>query len=107
MPLIAAANASTSGEPLQEINLTATSWAYDISNRQVEAGKPVRFSGKALDTQHGFAVYHPDGRLLFTMLMMPGLTKPTTVVHTFKDPGTSRCVASNTAASRTMQWRMN
>ena len=88
MPLVAAANAATSGEPLQEISLTATSWAYDISNRQIEAGKPVRFSGKALDTQHGFAVYHPDGRLLFTMLMMPGLTKPTTVVHTFKDPGT-------------------
>lgn len=88
MPLIAAAHAATSGAPLQEINLTATSWAYDISSHQIEAGKPVRFSGKALDTQHGFAVYHPDGRLLFTMLMMPGLTKPTTVIHTFKDPGT-------------------
>lgn len=88
MPLIAAANAAASGEPVQEISLTATSWAYDISNRQIETGKPVRFSGKALDTQHGFAVYHPDGRMLFTMLMMPGLTKPTTVVHTFKEPGT-------------------
>lgn len=105
MPLVAAAHASASGEPLQEINFTATSWAYDISNRQIEAGKPVRFSGKALDTQHGFAVYHPDGRLLFTMLMMPGLGKPTTVVHTFKDPGTYkvRCLEYCGIAHHAMQ----
>ena len=105
MPLIAAAHAATSGEPLQEINFTATSWAYDISNHQIEAGKPVRFSGKAMDTQHGFAVYHPDGRLLFTMLMMPGLTKPTTVIHTFKDPGTYkvRCLEYCGIAHHAMQ----
>ena len=88
MPTIAAAHAATSGEPVQEIELTAQSWSYDISNRQIVAGSPVRFSGKSSDTQHGFAVYHPDGRLLFTMILMPGLTNPTQVVHTFKEPGT-------------------
>ena len=59
-----------------------------MSTREVEAGKPVRFSGRAMDTQHGFAVYHPDGRMLFTMLMMPGVSKATSVVRTFTEPGT-------------------
>lgn len=87
MPIIATARAATGGVPVQEVQLTATSWSYEMSSREVESGKPVRFSGRAKDTQHGFAVYHPDGRMLFTMLMMPGVAKPTTVVHTFSDPG--------------------
>ena len=32
--------------------------------------------------------YHPDGRMLFTMLMMPGVSKATSVVRTFTEPGT-------------------
>jgi len=88
IPMIAAANAATGGKPLQEIEFTAKSWNYEISRRQIEADRPVRFSGRAGDTQHGFAVYHPDGRMLFTMLMMPNTTKPTTIVHTFTEPGT-------------------
>ena len=59
----------------------------------------------ASDTQHGFAVYHPDGRVLFTMLMMPGTTKPTSVVYTFKDPGkyTVRCLEYCGVAHHRMQ----
>lgn len=83
----AAASGAIGGDAEMQIDVTAKSWAYDISNRQIETGKPVRFSGRASDTQHGFAVYHPDGRVLFTMLMMPGTTKPTSVVYTFKEPG--------------------
>ena len=59
-----------------------------MSTREVEAGRPVRFSGRSSDTMHGFAVYHPNGRLLFTMMLMPGLSKPTSLIHTFEDPGT-------------------
>lgn len=87
MPMIAAANAATTGQALHEIDLTARSWAYEISERQIKTGSTVRFSGKSSDTMHGFAVYHPDGRMLFTMMLMPGLSKPTTLVHTFKEPG--------------------
>ena len=105
MPYIAAANAATNGKPMQEIDLTAKSWSYEISNRQIEAGSPVRFSGRSADTQHGFAVYHPDGRLLFTMLLMNGMSKPTTVVHTFKQPGTYkvRCLEYCGVAHHAMQ----
>ena len=83
----ATASAAVTGEPEVHVDFTAKSWSYDISNRQIEAGKPVRFSGRSSDTQHGFAVYHPDGRVLFTMLMMPNTAKPTSVVYTFKEPG--------------------
>ncbi len=105
MPLIAAAHAATSGQPMQEIDLTAKSWAYDISNRQVEIGRPVKFSGRSSDTQHGFAVYHPDGRMLFTILMMPGTSKPTTIVHTFNEPGKYkvRCLEYCGVAHHAMQ----
>lgn len=87
MPTIASARAIKSGESMQEVNLSAKSWAYDMSVREVEAGRPVRFSGRSEDTMHGFAIYHPNGRMLFTMMLMPGLEKPTTLVHTFKEPG--------------------
>lgn len=88
MPTIATAHAATSGQNIQQVDLTAKSWSYEISSREIEAGKPVRFSGKSADTMHGFAVYHPDGRVLFTMMLMPGLKNPTSIVHTFEEPGT-------------------
>jgi cytochrome c oxidase subunit II len=88
MPTTATAKAMASGEKLTEVNFTAESWSYDISETKIEAGKPIRFSGKSLDTMHGFAVYHPDGKVMFTMMLMPGLEGPTSLVHTFKDAGT-------------------
>ena len=85
--LIATARAMASGQPLQQVDLSAKSWSYEISKREIVAGQPVRFSGRSTDTMHGFGVYHPDGRLLFTMMLMPGLKEPTSLVHTFRDPG--------------------
>jgi cytochrome c oxidase subunit II len=88
MPTTATARALASGEKLTEVNFSAESWSYDIDEVKIEVGKPVRFSGKSLDTMHGFAVYHPEGKVLFTMMLMPGMENPTSLVHTFKDPGT-------------------
>ena len=105
MPTLATAHAATTRTDIQQIDLTATSWAYDMSGRQVEAGRPVRFSGRSSDTMHGFAVYHPDGRMLFTMMLMPGLAKPTSLIHTFKEPGryTVRCLEYCGVAHHTMR----
>jgi len=105
MPILASARAASERSDLQSVDLTATSWAYDISNRRIEAGRPVRFSGRSSDTMHGFAVYHPDGRLLFTMMLMPGLTRPTSLIHTFDDPGTYkvRCLEYCGIAHHTMR----
>lgn len=87
MPIVATAHAVATRTDIQQVDVTARSWAYDISSRQIEAGRPVRFSGTSSDTMHSFAVYSPEGRLLFTMMLMPGLSKPTSIIHTFKEPG--------------------
>ena len=87
MPPVSTAAMSKSGTDFQEVDIMAKSWYYDMSSREVEVGKPVKFSAKSGDTVHGFAVYHPDGRMLFTMMLMPGMESPTTLVHTFTEPG--------------------
>ncbi|MBE7417856.1 MAG: hypothetical protein HS128_08865 [Ideonella sp.] len=104
MPTLRTAHANTRTD-IQNVDLTATSWAFDISSRRVEAGRPVRFSGRSNDTMHGFAIYHPDGRMLFTMMLMPGLTKPTSLIHTFDEAGTYkvRCLEYCGIAHHTMR----
>ncbi len=87
MPTIATARAAVSGEPIQDIELTARSWSFEFSDTEIRAGTTVRFRGTSVDTQHGFALYHPDGNLLLTMILMPGVSKPSEIVYTFKDPG--------------------
>jgi cytochrome c oxidase subunit 2 len=90
MPTVATAHAATAPENVTRVDVSAQSWAFDLSQRKIEAGRPVRFSGRSTDTIHGFAVYHPDGRMLFTMMLMPGLKNPTSLVHTFREPGRYR-----------------
>lgn len=88
MPTVVSAKTIASGKPMTEVSVSAQSWSYDIQGGPIEVGKPVRFSGKSTDTMHGFAIYHPDGRVLFTMMLMPGMANPTQLVHTFTEPGT-------------------
>ncbi len=91
MPTVSSAQAAQIDEQaLQQVEVTARSWAFEISDRELEAGRPVRFSIKSTDTMHGFAVYHPDGRLLFTTMLVPGVTRATSIVHTFTEPGRYR-----------------
>lgn len=87
MPTVATAQAATTDQDLQEIEVTAQSWAYQISDRNLEVGRPVRFSVTSADTVHGFAVYDPDGRLLFTQMLIPGMA-PSSLIYTFSEPGT-------------------
>ncbi len=86
MPTFATARAATAGQNIQNVDVTAQSWAYQISDRALEVGRPVRFSVKSVDTVHGFAVYHPDGRILFTMMLIPGMEQ-SSIIHTFTEPG--------------------
>ena len=86
MPTVATARAAITDQDIQEVDVTAQSWSYQISERQFELGQPVRFSAKSADTMHGFAVYHPDGRMLFTMMLMPGMA-PASIIHTFTEAG--------------------
>ena len=88
MPPVSTAAMSKSGTDFQETNIMANSWYYDMSNREFEVGKPVKFSAKSGDTVHGFALYHPSGDVLFTMMLMPGMKNSTSLIHTFSEPGT-------------------
>lgn len=87
MPMVASARAEVSGEDIKQVDVTAQSWSYQISERTFEVGQPVRFSARSADTMHSFSVYHPDGRVLFTLQLMPGLEAPTQNVYTFTEPG--------------------
>jgi len=86
MPTFSTAQAAITSQNVQKVDVTAQSWSYQISERQFEVGVPVRFSVKSVDTMHGFAVYHPDGGMLFTMMLMPGMPEAS-IIHTFTEPG--------------------
>jgi cytochrome c oxidase subunit II len=86
MPTYYTARAATTELDVQQVDVTAQSWAYQISDRELSVGRPVRFSAHSADTVHGFAVYHPDGGMLFTMMLVPGM-EPASLIHTFTEPG--------------------
>ena len=104
MPTISTARATATEQDIHDVDVTARSWSYEISDREVEAGRPVRFSVNSADTVHGFAIYHPDGRVLFTMMLIPGVA-PSSIVHTFTEPGTYkvRCLEYCGTAHHVMQ----
>ncbi|HJM91569.1 MAG: hypothetical protein QGG19_07230 [Alphaproteobacteria bacterium] len=87
MPPISSARAVSTQQNIRDVDVTAESWSYEMSAREFEVGQAVRFSAKSADTMHSFAIYHPDGRMLFTMMLMPGLETPASIVHTFTEPG--------------------
>ncbi len=86
MPNFDTARALVRDHNIQQVNVVAHSWYYKISDRKLEVGRPVHFAVTSADTTHGFAVYNPQGRLLFTMMVIPGMK--TGLVHTFTEPGT-------------------
>ena len=88
MPTVATARANANPDNVVEVKIEAESWSFDISGANVVVGQPVRFSGISVDTMHSFAIYHPNGKVLFTMMLMPGTAGPTSLVHTFTEPGT-------------------
>lgn len=105
MPTISTAQAARAEQDIQQVDVTARSWSFDISERKLEVGRPVRFSAKSADTMHGFAVYHPNGKILFTMMLLPGLEEPTSLIHTFTEAGTYkvRCLEYCGIAHHMMQ----
>lgn len=86
-PMVSTAQAAATPEEVRDVEVVARSWGYHISDRELEVGEAVRFSAKAADTMHSFTLYHPDGRVLFTMQLIPGLEQAASLIYTFKDPG--------------------
>lgn len=92
MPTIIEANTPASKD-VKNVTVTARSWSFEFSEMEFKVGQTVRFQAKSLDTVHGFALYHPDGSMLFTMMLVPGAGSESVLVHTFTEPGkyTVRC----------------
>ena len=76
---------SASGES-QVIEVEAFMWGYELSVDKVESGVPVVFKAWTRDTMHSLAIYSPDGRLLVTVMLMPGEVEVFRI--TFEEPGT-------------------
>ncbi len=93
MPTIVEAKAATSGD-VKNVKVTARSWFFEFSEHEFEVGETVRFLAESADTVHSFALYHPEGNLLFTMMLVPGAGTESAIVHTFTEPGeyTIRCL---------------
>jgi cytochrome c oxidase subunit 2 len=85
MPTFVEANTEMAN--VKDVNISAVSWKFDMSERNFQVGDTVRFLAKSEDTMHSFALYHPDGEMLFTMMLMPGLETASALVHTFDKPG--------------------
>ncbi len=103
IPAISSAAVAKSVDDVVDVDVSAVSWSYEISKQEFVAGQSVRFSAKSVDTVHGFGVYHPDGRVLFTLMLVPGVG-PSSLIHTFTDPGTYkvRCLEYCGAAHHDM-----
>lgn len=93
MPTIVEAKAATDTD-VKNVKVTARSWLFEFSENEFKVGDQVRFLAESADTVHSFALYHPDGNLLFTMMLVPNTGTESAVVHTFTDPGeyTIRCL---------------
>lgn len=106
MPTIIEAKAAISGD-VRNVNVTARSWAFEISDKDKEykVGETVRFLAKSEDTVHSFALIHPDGSQIFTMMLVPGAGVDSAMVHTFTEPGeyTVRCLEFCGAAHHAMK----
>jgi cytochrome c oxidase subunit 2 len=75
----------------QVVNVEAYMWGYKITPIEVRAG-PVKFVARALDTIHSLGIYTPDGRLLATVMLMPGMREEITVVFDKTGEYVVRCL---------------
>jgi len=75
----------------QVVEVDAYMWAYKINPMEVRVG-PVKFVARALDTIHALAIYKPDGQLLATVMLMPGMREEITVVFDREGEYVIRCL---------------
>lgn len=86
IPAVATAWEQAHEKNIANVDITAQSWSYDISQREFAVGQAVRFTAHSIDTVHGFAIYGPRGGVVFTMMLMPGAGK-SSLIHKFTEPG--------------------
>jgi cytochrome c oxidase subunit 2 len=70
----------------QVVTVTSLQYGFKFSTTTTHVGRQVEFHLKALDVNHGFAVYDPDGTFVAQAQMVPGYD--TVLRLTFTKPGT-------------------
>jgi len=86
IPAVATAWEQSHEKNIANVDVTAQSWYYDISQREFTVGQAVRFTAHSTDTVHGFAIYNPGGNIIFTMMLIPG-AGTSSLIHRFDEPG--------------------
>jgi len=64
--------ASGSAAGRTTVKVTGGQFFWSLQPPQVPAGTPVRFDVTAVDVNHGFGLYAPDGHLIGSVQAMPG-----------------------------------
>jgi cytochrome c oxidase subunit II len=70
----------------QRMDVVARQFAWELEPNRARAGVPVEFRLRAVDVNHAFGVYDPDGKLVFQVQVQPGFEQR--AVETFEQPGT-------------------
>jgi cytochrome c oxidase subunit 2 len=85
------AEPKTGASPPVVVDVQASMWRFTITPSTIPLDTPVEFRLESTDTIHGFGMYDPTGRLLFTVMAVPG--SPEYARYTFTEPGiyTIRC----------------
>lgn len=81
-----ASRASRLGAPNVTVEVTGRMWAWELSRTTVPRGQTVEFVVRALDVNHGFGIYAPDGRIVTQVQAMPGYVNR--LLYRFDEPGT-------------------
>ncbi len=75
---------ASQGKPLG-VDVVGHQWYWEMSRKQVPAGKPVVFHVTSADVNHDFAIYDKDMHVVAQVQAMPGYTN--NLAYTFKKPG--------------------
>ena len=63
----------TGVEPTQRLTVEASMWFFKLDADRLAPYTPTEIVAKSYDTMHGVGIYDPEGRLVATMMLMPGM----------------------------------
>lgn len=71
---------------VQHVGVTGVQFSWAVSPAAVVAGRPVKFTIRSNDVNHGLGIYDPRGVLVTQVQVMPG--EEQRLVWTFREAGT-------------------
>lgn len=78
--------------PQQSLTIVAGMWYFNISAPSLKPNVPTEVVAWSVDTMHSAGIYDPDGKLVATLMLMPGMRERAVLI--FDKPGvyTVRCL---------------